>query len=97
MSIPTTLQPLHAAVLSILLAAALPAPAQADTRVITDTQHSVHGEPDRLILLDAGEQIEADLSADLSSNPEQAAAQARQRLSAGAGVCNSVWPMPTGT
>ena len=83
MSIPTALQPLQAAVLSILLVAALPPAARADTWVITDNRHPVHGLPDRLILLDAGEQIEADLSADLSTHPEQAAAQARQRLNAG--------------
>lgn len=80
---PTALQPLQAATLSILLVAALSAAAQAETWVITDSQHPVHGQPDRLILLDAPEQLEADLSADLPSNPEQAAAQAKQRLNAG--------------
>ena len=75
-------QRLPALILPFLLAAAA-APAHATTWVITDSQHPVQGNSDRLILLDAAEQLEAELSADLPTDPQQAAALAQQRLQSG--------------
>lgn len=57
-----------ALILPLLLAAAT-APAHATTWVITDSQHHVQGDADRLILLDAAEQLEAELSADPARRP----------------------------
>jgi len=73
---------LSAQILPLALAAAT-ASAHASTWVITDSQHPVHGQPDRLILLDAAEQLEAELSADLPADPQQAAALAQQRSQSG--------------
>lgn len=73
---------LLAQILLLLLGIAT-APTRASTWVITDSQHPVHGQPDRLILLDAAEQLEAELSADLPADPQQAAALAQQRLQSG--------------
>lgn len=71
---------LPALILPFLLAAAT---AHATTWVITDSHHPVQGNPDRLILLDAAEQLEAELSTDLPADPQQAAALAQQRLQSG--------------
>ena len=71
-----------ALILPFLLAAAT-ASAHASTWVITDSQHPVQGNPDRLILLDAAEQLEAELSSDLPADPQQATALAQQRLQSG--------------
>ncbi|KHN52941.1 conjugal transfer protein [Dickeya fangzhongdai] len=50
--------------------------------VITDVQHPVAGtqQPDRIIRLDAPRHVEADLSAQLPSDPQRASAIIRQRL-----------------
>lgn len=73
---------LSALILPFLLAAATVS-AHATTWVITDSHHPVHGQPDRLILLDAAEQLEAELSTDLPTDPQQAASLAQQRLRSG--------------
>lgn len=70
---------LSAQILPLVLVAAV-VPAHASTWVITDSHHPVQGNPDRLILLDAAEQLEAELSTDLPTDPQQAAALAQQRL-----------------
>jgi len=53
--------------------------------VITDSHHSVSGKASiqRVIQLDAAQQIEAELSAHLSTDPQQAAAPVQQRLNQG--------------
>ena len=48
--------------------------------VITDRWHTVRGEADRLIELDAPARIESELSRQLSSEPDEALAQVRGRL-----------------
>lgn len=48
--------------------------------VITDRWHTVRGEADRLIELDAPARIEAELSSQLSKDPGEAQAQVRGRL-----------------
>lgn len=48
--------------------------------VITDRWHTVRGEADRLIKLDAPARIEADLSSRLSNDPGEAQAQVRGRM-----------------
>lgn len=73
---------LPALILPFLLAVAT-ASAHASTWVITDSLHSIHGQSDRLILLDAAEQLEAELSTDLPIDPKQAASLAQQRLRSG--------------
>lgn len=73
---------LSALILPFLLAVAT-APTHATTWVITDSRHPVYGQSDRLIMLDAAEQLEAELSADLPADPQQAAALAQQRLQSG--------------
>ncbi|MFP9230765.1 TIGR03757 family integrating conjugative element protein [Pectobacterium cacticida] len=55
----------------------------AETWVITDANHPITGQPDRLIVLDAAQQIERDLSKDLPADSQQAAALVQQRLNAG--------------
>lgn len=82
MYFPSFFLRLSARMLLLLLAAAT-APTHATTWVITDSKHPVHGQPDRLILLDAAEQLETELSADLPTDPQQAAALAQQRLQSG--------------
>jgi len=66
------------------LAVFSPATFAADVLVVTDSRHAVKtmgGE--RLIELDEAPRIEAELSADLPADPEQAAAVVRQRLNQG--------------
>lgn len=75
-------RPTPTLILPFLLAAAT-APAHATTWVITDSHHPVHGQPDRLILLDAAEQLETELSTGLPTDPQQATAFAQQRLQSG--------------
>ncbi|WP_454693402.1 TIGR03757 family integrating conjugative element protein [Achromobacter aegrifaciens] len=78
--------------LAVALPAALavfsPATFAADVLVVTDSRHSVKtmgGE--RLIELDEAHRIEAELSAELPADPEQATAIAKRRLSSsGAGL-----------
>ena len=71
--------------LALTLAAALAATAvtAAEVWVITDQQHPVRGKSDRLIELDAPTRIEAELSAQLPNEPEQAAALVQRRLHEG--------------
>jgi len=59
--------------------------ATADVWVITDTHHPVSGEASiqRVIQLDAAQSIEAELSAHLPTNPQQATALVQQRLNQG--------------
>lgn len=71
---------LPALILPFLLAVS---PTHATTWVITDSYHPVHGQPDRLILLDAAELLETELSTDLPADPQQAALLAQQRLQSG--------------
>lgn len=73
---------LPALILPFLLTAASVS-AHASTWVITDSNNPVHGQPDRLILLDTAEQLEAELSTDLPIDPKQAASLAQQRLRSG--------------
>lgn len=66
------------------LAVLSPAVFAADVLVVTDSHHPVRtmgGE--RLIELDAAPRIEAELSAELSSDPEQSTAVVKRRLSQG--------------
>ncbi|HCI1918295.1 TIGR03757 family integrating conjugative element protein [Pandoraea sp. XJJ-1] len=74
--------------LAVALPAALavlsPATFAADVLVVTDSRHSVKimgGE--RLIELDEGPRIEAELSASLPTDPDQATAMVKRRLSTG--------------
>ncbi|MAE22412.1 MAG: TIGR03757 family integrating conjugative element protein [Pseudomonas sp.] len=71
--------------LALTLAAALAATAvtAAEVWVITDQQYPVRGKSDRLIELDAPTRIEAELSAQLPNDPEQAAALVQRRLHEG--------------
>lgn len=55
-------------------------PAVSQVWVITDRWHTVRGEADRLIELDAPARIEAELSRQLSKDPGEAQAQVRGRL-----------------
>ncbi|RTB44142.1 TIGR03757 family integrating conjugative element protein [Pseudomonas aeruginosa] len=55
----------------------------AEIWAITDAQHPIAGHPDRLISLDAAQQLERDLSADLPDDSQQAAALVQKRLNAG--------------
>jgi len=80
--LPYRPQRFPALILPFLLATAA-APTHATTWVITDSHNPVHGQPDRLILLDAAEQLEAELSADLPTALQRAAALAQQRLQSG--------------
>jgi len=59
--------------------------ASAQVWVITDTHHPVTGSVSvqRVIQLDAAEHIEAELSANLSADPQQATALVQQRLQQG--------------
>lgn len=50
---------------------------------ITNANHPISGQPDRLIVLDAAHQIERDLSKDLPADSQQAAALVQQRLNSG--------------
>lgn len=74
--------------LAVALPAALavfnPATFAADVVVVTDSRHPVKtmgGE--RLIVLDEARRIEAELSAELPADPEQATAIVKRRLSSG--------------
>lgn len=69
----------------LALALMLANTATAEVWVITDSQHPVTGasNADRLIDLDTVQRIEAELSAQLPSDPERAAVIARQRLQQG--------------
>jgi len=59
--------------------------AAADVRVITDSHHPVTGSASvqRVIQLDAAQTIEAELSANLPTDPKQATALVQQRLNQG--------------
>jgi len=59
--------------------------AKAQVWVITDSQHPMTGNASvqRLIQLDAAQQIETELSANLPADPQQAAALVQQRLQQG--------------
>src|SRR3546814_12395415 len=73
-----------AVALPVALAAFCPATFAADVLVVTDSRHPVKtmgGE--RLIELDEAHRIEAELSAELPADPEQAAAIVKRRLSGG--------------
>src|SRR3546814_8600541 len=73
-----------AVALPVALAAFCPATFAADVLVVTDSRHPVKtmgGE--RLIELDEAHRIEAELSAELPADPEQAAPPVNIRLSAG--------------
>lgn len=73
-----------AAALSVSLAAFCSTAFAADVVVITDSRHPVRAVGDeRLIELDEGARIEAELSAQLPTDPEQAAALVRRRLDQG--------------
>ncbi|OZI62775.1 MULTISPECIES: TIGR03757 family integrating conjugative element protein [Bordetella] len=74
--------------LTVALPAALavfsPATFAADVVVVTDSHHPVKAMGgERLIELDEARQIEAELSGDLPTNPEQATAIVKRRLSSG--------------
>lgn len=63
------------------------AAARAEAWAVTDSAHPLSLPPGvRLIQLDAGERLEAQLSAGLSTDPTQAALALRQRLQGPAGV-----------
>lgn len=66
-----------------LLALVSTAAIATETWVITDAQHPVYGQPDRLIELDAAQRIEDNLSRQLPSDPNQAAAIVTRRLNDG--------------
>ena len=73
-----------AVALPAVLAVFSPATFAADVVVVTDSRHSVKtmgGE--RLIELDEAPRIEAELSAELPTDPEQATAIVKRRLSSG--------------
>ena len=73
-----------AVALPVSLGVFSPATFAADVLVITDSRHPVKtmgGE--RLIELDEAHQIEAELSAELSPDPEQATAIVKRRLNSG--------------
>jgi len=59
--------------------------AAAEIWVMTDSQHPVTGNASahRIIQLDAAQQVEAELSANLPADPQQAAALVQQRLNQG--------------
>ncbi|WP_413728785.1 TIGR03757 family integrating conjugative element protein [Sodalis sp. RH19] len=58
--------------------------ARAEVLVVTDRQHPVQSVPNaRVIELDAPGRIEADLAANLPTDPDQAAATMQQRLQQG--------------
>ncbi|WP_330208578.1 MULTISPECIES: TIGR03757 family integrating conjugative element protein [unclassified Pseudomonas] len=66
------------------LAAFSPATFATDVVVVTDSRHPVKAMGgERLIELDQAPRIEAELSADLPTDPERAAAIVRQRLNQG--------------
>lgn len=74
--------------LAVALPAALalfsPATYAADVLVITDSRHPVKAMGgERMIELDAAARIEAELSAELPADPDQAAAIAQRRLTQG--------------
>jgi integrating conjugative element protein (TIGR03757 family) len=68
-------------VLFVSLLASFGLSAWAEVLVVTDSSHPVQASPDvRVIELDRAAHIETALSADLPTDPEQAANLARQRL-----------------
>jgi len=72
--------------LALLLGIACSGAASAqEVWVITDSQHALQGKykPARLIELDAARRIQAELSANLPADPQQAASIVRQRLKDG--------------
>jgi integrating conjugative element protein (TIGR03757 family) len=65
----------------LLFLASSALPVLAEVLVVTDRRHPVRANPDaRVIELDRAARIEAELSAGLPADPEQAADIARQRL-----------------
>lgn len=57
--------------------------AAAEVWVVTDSHHSVLGQADRHVILDAAAVLEADLAANLPSDSERASAIVQQRLKQG--------------
>jgi len=76
---------MHSRPISCLLLFLLAGSANAQVWVITDTRHPVTGSTStqRIIQLDAAQQIEAELSANLPADPQQAVALVQQRLNQG--------------
>lgn len=73
--------------LLLLLRVGTVAAARAEAWAVTDSAHPLSVPPGiRLIQLDAGERLEAQLSAGLSTDPAQAALAFRQRLQGPAGI-----------
>lgn len=73
--------------LLLLLQASTVASARAEAWAVTDSAHPLSVPPGvRLIQLDAGERLEAQLSAGLSTDPAQAAIALQSRLQGPAGV-----------
>ncbi|ENQ3161588.1 TIGR03757 family integrating conjugative element protein [Pseudomonas aeruginosa] len=57
--------------------------AAAEVWVVTDSHHPVLGQADRHLILDAAAVLEADLAANLPSDPERASAIVQRRLKQG--------------
>jgi len=76
---------MHLLFTSFLLLGLLTGNASAQVWVITDSQHPVTGNASvqRVIELDAAQQIEAELSANLPADPQQATTLVQQRLNHG--------------
>jgi len=77
--------PMRSGSIPFLLLCFLIGSANAQVWVITDTRHPVTGSASiqRIIQLDAAQQIEAELSANLPADPQQATALVQQRLNQG--------------
>jgi len=76
------LNPMRPRLISCLFLFLLAGNASAQVWVITDSQHPVTGSASvqRVVQLDAAQQIETELSANLPADPQQAAALVQQRL-----------------
>jgi len=76
---------MHSRFLSFILLSLLASSVNAEVWVITDSQHPVTGiaSAQRVIQLDAAQQIEAELSVNLPTDPQRATELVQQRLNQG--------------